>query len=304
MKIVRKMGWRELIVLLAALACAGSWAAGQVRSMRNSAEVAHMTGKMKTICVGRHLVDVPAQADIVLSHERIAGFAVETIEESEAAFRQRIAARETEIAAQKPIGGISVSLSDEYADEGAARLAETLLARVRPRDPDEIPSAAGFCIWRAVFAEPLPVRKAEHSVMHLGLPGHPDLAMTFVSMPGGGLEADLLARSGRTEASMGADLLRRLTRLRAARRSIHGIDGEELVVRAREYNFATTYGLNWESRGVADNPLQPYLLLELQTGLNDRPGGRPVDTSLREDALLSLWDSIASSIRLRPVGPG
>jgi hypothetical protein len=352
---MRKSGWRELVVLLAALACAGSWAASQVHSMRDRSEVAKMTEKLKTVCVGRYLVDVPAQADIVLSHERIAGFAVETVEESETRFRERVAAREAEVAARKPgpdgiggiveardlripgmvgrtlifgrnrgylmqgvrrvedeyvsveahahLGGISISLSDEYADEGRARLAEALLARVKPRDPDEIPAVPGFCIWRAVFAEPLPVQKAEHAVMHLGLPGHPDLALTLVSMPGGGSEPDLLARSAQTEATMGAELLLRMTRLRAGRRSINGIDGEELVVRAREYNFTTTYGLNWESRGNADNSLQPYLLLELQTGLSDRPGGKPVDTSLHEDALLSLWDSIASTIRLRKNDP-
>jgi hypothetical protein len=33
--------------------------------------------------------------------------------------------------------------------------------------------------------------------------------------------------------------------------------------------------------------------------MNDRPGSKPVDTTLHEDALLALWDSIASSIRLR-----
>lgn len=314
-----------------------------------------MTEKLKTVCVGRYLVDVPVQANIVLSHERIAGFAVETVKKSEAVFRGRIAGREAKVAAGKPgvdgaggiveardlripgmigrtlifsrnrgylmqgdrrvedehvsveahahIGGISVSLSDEFADEGRAQLAEALLARVRPRDLDETPSVPGLCIWRAVFAEPLPVRNVEHAVMHLGLPGHPDLALSLVSMPGGGSEPGLLARSAQTEASMGADLLLRMTKLRAGRRSINGIDGEELVVRAREYNFTTTYGLNWESRGAPDNSLQPYLLPELQTGLNDRPGGKPVETSLHEDALLTLWDSVASSIRLRPAAP-
>jgi len=80
---MRRRGWRELIVLLAALACAGSWAAGQVRSMRDRSEVAKMTEKMRTVCVGRYLVDVPVQAEVSMSHERIDGFAIETVEESE-----------------------------------------------------------------------------------------------------------------------------------------------------------------------------------------------------------------------------
>src|SRR5579875_3672716 len=83
-------GWVELVVLLAALACAGSWAAGQVRSMRDRSEVAKMTEKMKTVCVGRYLIDVPARAEVSMSHERIDGFAIETVEESEGAFRERL----------------------------------------------------------------------------------------------------------------------------------------------------------------------------------------------------------------------
>jgi len=59
----RKLGWRTLIVLLAALACAGTWAAGQVRSMRDRSEVAKMTEKMKTVCVGRYLIDAAAPPD-------------------------------------------------------------------------------------------------------------------------------------------------------------------------------------------------------------------------------------------------
>ncbi|MGZ4819083.1 MAG: T6SS immunity protein Tli4 family protein [Terriglobales bacterium] len=310
-----------------------------------------MTEKMKTVCVGRYLVDVPAQAEVVLSHERIAGFAVETVEESEDAFRERVAAREAAVStrglandgtggmveardlripgmigrtliygrnrgylmegdrrvedeyvsveALAHIGDISISLLAEYADEARAQLAEALLARLRLRGENEVPSAPGFCIWRAVFVEPLPVRKAEHAVMHLGLPGHPDLALTLVSMPGRRFEPDLLARAAQTDASMGPDALVRMSKLREGKRNINGIKGEELVVRAREYNFTTSYGLNWESPGVEDNSLQPYLLLELQTGLSERTGGKPVETSLHEDALLSLWDSISSTIRLR-----
>jgi hypothetical protein len=55
--------------------------------------------------------------------------------------------------------------------------------------------------------------------------------------------------------------------------------------------------------GKTDDPARPFLSLELRTGIKERPGGKPVDTSLHEDALLALWDSIASSIRLRKPGP-
>jgi hypothetical protein len=94
-----------------------------------------------------------------------------------------------------------------------------------------------------------------------------------------------------------------MTKLREGQRSINGIDGEEVLLRAREYNFTTTYGFNWEAHGKTNDPSMPFLSLELLTGINERPGGKPVDTSLHEDALLELWNSIASSIRLRKGGP-
>jgi hypothetical protein len=53
-----------------------------------------MTEKMKTVCVGRYLVDVPAQAEVSFSGAIIDGFTVETFEESDEAFSGRLAARE------------------------------------------------------------------------------------------------------------------------------------------------------------------------------------------------------------------
>jgi hypothetical protein len=188
--------WLILIVWLTALACTGSWAAIKVRSMRDRSEVAKMTEKMKTVCVGRYLADLPAQAKIALGGVMLDGFEVEALEEREAQFRERISTREKEI-----------------AERGANPL--------------------------------------------------------------------------------------RVTKLREEIRNINGIVGEEVLERVREYKFSTTYGFNWEARGVKEDPLQPYLSLELQTGVSAHPGGKPVDTSLHEDALLALWDNIASSIRLR-----
>ncbi|WP_296945702.1 T6SS immunity protein Tli4 family protein [uncultured Massilia sp.] len=314
-----------------------------------------MTENMKTVCVGRFLVDVPANADIRLSHERVAGFEIDTVEENEAAFRQRIAARESDIGARGPatdgtggmveardlriagmtgrtfmyglnrgytmkgdqriddeyvsvevhghIGGLSFSLSAKYGDEDRARLGEAMMARLRLRAADEIPPDAGFCIWRAIFVEPLPVSKAEHVALHVGLPAHPDVALTFASMPGGGTTPDLLQRIADIDADASADELLRVTKLRIGKRSINGLPGDEVLERMRELNFATTYAFMWETQGVAGDPVKPFLSLELQGGMSPRSGGKPVDTSLHEDAVLALWDRISSSIRVRPSGP-
>jgi len=312
-----------------------------------------MTEKMKTVCVGRYLVDVPGEAEVRLAGARISGFAIDTAEESEAAFLTRVAARETEMAARGAgrddssegglveardlriagmigrsliygrsrgymmqgdrrldmesvsievhahMGELSISLSASSKQESNLSDAEALLARFHVRGPEEIPLVPGFCVWRGVFAEPLPEHKNEHVTLHLGLPEHPDMGLAFDSMPAGRADRSLLARVADVDAAASADEMLRVTKLRSSRRSINGIDGEEVLERIRELNFTTGYSFMWEALGNENDLLQPYLLLNMETGTNPRPGGKPVDSSLHEDAVLALWDSISSSIRLR-----
>jgi hypothetical protein len=321
--------------------------------MRDRSEVAKMTDNMKTVCVGRYLVDVPALAEVEFSGSMLDGFDILTVEESEEAFRERIAERESAISTRQAdpatkteggmvtardlrnsgmigrtfiygrsrsymmdgdrrlysesvsveshahIDGVSISLSANTTKETRAAEAEALLARIQLRGADEVPTVPGFCIWRAVFADPLPPHSNEHIVMHLGLPTHPDLGLNLASLAGAHPGPSLLARTAETDASTSPDVLLRLTKLREGKRNINGVYGEELLLRAREYNFTTTYGFNWEAHGKPDDPSMPFLSLELRTGISERSGGKPVDTSLHEDALLELWNSIASSIRLR-----
>src|SRR4051794_37216673 len=101
MKKTRARAWLYFFALAAAFACAGSWAASEIRSMRDRSEVAQATEKTKTVCVGRYLVDVPAQAEVDLAGGMLAGFEIVTVEESESAFRARVAARETGIKAHR-----------------------------------------------------------------------------------------------------------------------------------------------------------------------------------------------------------
>jgi len=216
---------------------------------------------------------------------------------------QRVESEFVSVESHAHTGGISFSLRMQYAYDTDIKAAEALLSRLRVRGEDEIPQAPGFCIRRAVFLEPLPQHKNEHIVMHLGVPGHPDLAMVLFSIAGGNAESGLLARVAHTDATSSADDLLRVSKLRSDKRSINGLEGEELVERVREYNFTTGYAFNWETSGVSDDVLRPYLSLEMQTGVSERPGGKPTDTSLHEDALLALWDSISSSIRLRRSEP-
>lgn len=57
----------------------------------------NVTAQMKTVCVGRFLLDVPAGMDVTYSHTFLAGMWVAAIPEGEEAFTRRVAAREAEI---------------------------------------------------------------------------------------------------------------------------------------------------------------------------------------------------------------
>jgi hypothetical protein len=316
-----------------------------------------MTEKMKTVCVGRYLIDVPAQAEVSLSHERIDGFDIESAEETEREFRQRVAARESElkqagvnssgdgrggvvesrdlripgligrsivfgrtrshefidggrlevewvsVEAHAHIDGTSFSLSARYVDESDAKAVDGLLARLQLRREGEIPATPGFCVSGAVFADPLPMHRSEQVAMHLGMPDHPDLALTLLSVAGGRPGQGLLARYRQMDAGASPDELLRVSKIRSDQRNINGLSGEEIVERIREYNFTTTYTLSWETRGENGNLSLPFLSLEAQAGIGDQPGAKPAGASLHEDALLALWDSVASSIRLRKNEP-
>jgi hypothetical protein len=91
--------------------------------------------------------------------------------------------------------------------------------------------------------------------------------------------------------------------LREGTRTVNGLPGEELGVKVTEANLTTNFSFEWEMSGKEDDVKQPLLTLELQTGINPRAGGKPVQSSLSEGALTDLWDKISSSIRLRPAAP-
>ncbi|MGJ9416241.1 T6SS immunity protein Tli4 family protein [Massilia sp. CMS3.1] len=96
----------RLGALFAALAFAGvaaSLVAGQVREAeaahRDQADVARMTTNMKSVCIGRFLIDLPQETRLELRGPRIDGFDISSFDEPEAAFYVRLAQREAELRA-------------------------------------------------------------------------------------------------------------------------------------------------------------------------------------------------------------
>jgi hypothetical protein len=351
-------GLIAIALVAAAALVAGKMALSAVRSDRDKQEVATMTEKMKTICVGRFLIDLPEQAKHSFQGAFLEGFDIRVFPETDTAFRARVADREIELRNPKPdydgevkqleaatdlkvsdfIGrmfvygrkttywfegpsnrvestsvqiegyananGFSVNFSKKFADPERLDVLRNLLAQLRLNPEDKIPDEPGFCIDHAYFREPLTADQGERVTMLAGLPAHSDLTIMFDTIAGVRPAKDgLLARAKKGDEGDSAEVKARSKQLNAGTRAINGIPGEQILERFIERNAANTFAFMWESPATADNVFRPALSLEMQAGVNHRAGGKPVQSSVSEKALLDLWGKISSSIRVRPAEP-
>jgi hypothetical protein len=165
----------------------------------------------------------------------------------------------------------------------------------------DIPTTPGFCFGPGMFIDPLPASLTEGVTLFAGFRDHPDLAMALSTRAG--LEPDKegrLARNARVDAASPLWQQALIHKIRKGKRTINGLEGEEVLEAGRELNFVNVYLLDWEVNGTRDNVLIPYLHLEMSTGHPVNAGARPVNSFLNEEALIQLWDRISSSIRVRP----
>jgi hypothetical protein len=347
---VRWVGGVVALVLMLA-----SFLANSVQADQDKLKVAKMTGKMQTVCVGRFLIDLPAEATVHLRRGFISGYDVaSTDRESDDEFDARLAQLDSElhdasagdgravlqsiktIASGERRGKVYVHnrqwaqafegeriVDIESVDlEARLRLAHAsiaasakgmaldsgdalvrLLGRFRALGHDEVPTEPGFCIGHAIVLDPYEHPETESVVMFAGLPDHPDVNIVLSSMAGVDPAPRLLERHAVTVERRPLFMQLAFSHLREAARAIHGLDGDELVMRVREPNFTTGYAFQWEMTGRQADVHAPLLMLELNAGTNPESGGKPVQSTLSEAALLDLWDGIAGSLRLRPTAP-
>lgn len=95
-----KSRWTRILVALVLITLVGILAVDTLQGARDKFEVAKMTEKMKTVCVGRFLIDMPEHAHVSLSGPVVDGFNIEAHGEDADAFKARVAAREAEIRAK------------------------------------------------------------------------------------------------------------------------------------------------------------------------------------------------------------
>ena len=126
---MRRLTRTRLMAMLAGALCAGlaaTWAVGEVLDQRQLArrdaqEVERMTQKMKTVCIGRFLIDMPVEAELELRGARIDGFDISAFDETREEFQKRIAEFESQVSARPDrLGGNKnlESVKDVRIDSG------------------------------------------------------------------------------------------------------------------------------------------------------------------------------------------
>lgn len=90
-----------MLAAIATVGLAATWAVGQVRdgqaARADKLEVARLTDKMTTVCIGRFLIDMPEEARLELARPRIDGFDISSFDEPEAGFKVRLGQREARL---------------------------------------------------------------------------------------------------------------------------------------------------------------------------------------------------------------
>jgi hypothetical protein len=194
--------------------------------------------------------------------------------------------------------GISVDLFSRDIDPKYVEDMPRLVAKLVTNPDNRIPTEPGYCIDRAFVRDPLTAKQGERLIMRAGLPSHPDIQFMLMMLAGTKPdEKGLLARSAESDAARPLAVRMRISKLRAAPRTIAGLTGDELVRRFFEKNNSIGYSFWWDVNGTEDNVLIPSFSFQMTTGHGNR---EPVPTSLSEGAAIALWDKITNSIRFRP----
>ena len=195
-------------------------------------------------------------------------------------------------------GGLSIDVSTDFYDPESVGNLERLVAQLVPNSESRIPSEPGFCLDRAYIQDPLTAAQREQIMMSASLPSRPDIEFRMILAAGTAPDKHgLLERAADSNARLTPDESRRVTRLRGRTRTINGLAGDELIEQFEEESGVTDYSFWWEVNGTENNVFIPHVVFDMTT--SHGKGGQVATAISKNDALV-LWDTVSSSIRLRP----
>ena len=96
---MKRLASTGIVIAVVGILLAGVASSWEARNQQSKSELRRLTGKMKTVCVGRFLIDMPEEAVIELREVKIDGFDISTFEETEEAFQKRLSERQAQLMA-------------------------------------------------------------------------------------------------------------------------------------------------------------------------------------------------------------
>lgn len=177
-----------------------------------------------------------------------------------------------------------------------------IIAKLRPRAQDEIPSDPGFCIKNGFIADDGNMMHFEEARMQINFEEWPDVwaAVFSQTVPKAG-DDSLLERLNKHPYTPAQQL--RIKTFRKGKHEVHGFKGEEIMELLPTEDGIKQHVFRWEAMGAVNDIFLPRLVLEFETA-TEPPEGPRSRPSLTDDQAIKLYDSIVNSIRLRPTtGP-
>jgi hypothetical protein len=171
-----------------------------------------------------------------------------------------------------------------------------LLSRVRGRSEDDIPAEPGVCFYGGFLAG-----KAEETENVWGTYRsieNPDVLFTINTDTNIKQDTTLLQRSRNLQSAL--DHFRAKT-LRKGAVDLPNLPAEEWLLRARTLKGVPGQYLTLEANSNSGRPQAPLVILDLETGLGEKNNENlPKRSSLSDDEVLKVWDTVSRSLRVRP----
>lgn len=170
---------------------------------------------------------------------------------------------------------------------------------------NEVPSTPGFCIAHGMISDE-GSSKNESIKARFRLKSRPDIVIDIATKRNPGTPPELLlSRKPSVFSALGVlgATLSGISTLREGDRKVGGMPGQEWLLKAPNDDGHQAHLFTWEAPGLRRDALHPQVRIDLQSANND--GGRdPSPASLTNQQMLELWESILSSLRLRPTNGG
>jgi hypothetical protein len=309
----RRIGGLALVVLLVLAQTGGA-----------IAQARQATAPMEATCIGRFLIDAPlvpaTQSAYIHAGKRIAT----TQPVSRTDFQQTLAAREAalrdgrhraggamwvggtaldadavvqtswlsdssragqlqELYVLDPVHQVMFLISgqtDATRRPAAIENLRALRPRIHHRDPAALPAGPGFCVDSG-FIDGARINTEELTAA-LQVPNRVGTRVSVMSRVVGRADVGLLQRAAALPAGT--------QRLRAGRRNVDGLAGEELLVRSGDRDGGG-YRFLWEFQGEPESLQRPFLSLQLST--------EAAQAFATDEEALQVWDQLLGSLRLR-----